>query len=754
MNSYLVYRASFYLMLFVATMSLSGDTPEGHFARLLGLIAAVAGAVAFYAVDRNQKLVLPRQLANILAVGTLVVLYFEYRFDESQRIPALAHWLVYLQLIKYFLPKTAEDDWFLFLLGLMQVLIGSVVNQSDQVGAWLFLWAMLAVWVLGQFFLQREVHRFSAVQSLGRGQQPPREFVPTANDPYRGLFDVPYVASTARVMATTLALGGLIFLVLPRQAGATRTQSSAPLARHLTGFDEEVQLGQLGEILENDSVVMTVELFDERGESIRPGEEPLWRGVTMLRYDGSRWHRQNHGTLTVVAMKSDARLHGGKLIRQKIKLEPIDSSTLFGIRPILNASALFQKVEPALNNNDGTLFRPDELNDEYDYEVISDRSAQGAQPHESPPATNDDAFLSMSADLKKKLKAIAEPLVAGIDARGPDGIAARARALEAYLRESGNFSYTLQMQIMDDKLDPVEDFLVNRKAGHCEYFASALALLLRSVDIRSRVVNGFKGGDWNDLTGTLIVRQKHAHSWVEAYVGRRGPENEPVWLTLDPTPAAERNKSIASVGGLAGSFRPLTDSLRHIWIFYVIGYDGDRQERLIYGPMRTIAQELRSLYIRLGSWLRKSFARLFLFPDINSFISIRGFFAVFLVGVLLIVAGRVFLRLLQPLLRWLRGPVSDAASHSAGTLFYRRFAQILAGIDLERTPTETQGEFALRAHKFLAAQGQQSDSVADVPREVVDAFYRVRFGHLQLEPESLETINGRLDALELRLKGP
>ena len=104
---------------------------------------------------------LPRQLANILAVGTLAVLYFEYRLDDTQRIPALAHWLVYLQLIKYFLPKTAEDDWFLFLLGLMQVLIGSVVNQSDQVGAWLFVWAMLAVWVLGQFFLQREAHRFS-----------------------------------------------------------------------------------------------------------------------------------------------------------------------------------------------------------------------------------------------------------------------------------------------------------------------------------------------------------------------------------------------------------------------------------------------------------------------------------------------------------------------------------------------------------------------------------------------------------------
>jgi hypothetical protein len=105
-------------------------------------------------------------------------------------------------------------------------------------------------------------------------------------------------------------------------------------------------------------------------------------------------------------------------------------------------------------------------------------------------------------------------------------------------------------------------------------------------------------------------------------------------------------------------------------------------------------------------------------------------------------------------LRWLRGPASGAASLSAGALFYRRFVQLLAGIDLERTPTETQGEFALRAQKALAAQGQQSDSVADVPREVVDAYYRIRFGHLPIEPESLEVINGRLDALEMRLKGP
>ena len=114
----------------------------------------------------------------------------------------------------------------------------------------------------------------------------------------------------------------------------------------------------------------------------------------------------------------------------------------------------------------------------------------------------------------------------------------------------------------------------------------------------------------------------------------------------------------------------------------------------------------------------------------------------------------LFYRLMLRLFAWLRGPTHDATALTLGTLFYRRLAQMLSEYDLERTPTETQGEFALRAHKFLTAQGPQSDPVANVPREVVEAFYRIRFGHFQLEPDYLDALNGRLDALELRLKSP
>jgi hypothetical protein len=309
------------------------------------------------------------------------------------------------------------------------------------------------------------------------------------------------------------------------------------------------------------------------------------------------------------------------------------------------------------------------------------------------------------------------------------------------------------MDQVDPSLDPVEDFLVNRKEGHCEYFASALALLLRSIDIPARLVNGFKGGDWNQITQTMNVRQKHAHSWVEAYIGV-GPEDRPIWITLDPTPGEERDQSVAKVGGLSRNFRPLTDLIRHIWVFYIIGYDGERQSRLLYSPMRQMINWVREKYMQIGRLLRRGLAALFNFQDISAFISIRGFVVSFLALSVLAGLAHLSISLGRRVIRWFRGAQDNATSLTAGILFYRRMAQLLARLELERTPSETQGEFAARASRVLAGRGPQQQTVADVPHQVVEAFYRVRFGHLELEPASLQTLNAQLDALETSLSQP
>ena len=170
-----IYRASFYLMLTFATLVLSIDaTDESPFAMLYPVAVGVAGIIAFVTVDRNPRISLSRDAANWLALGTLIPSYVEWYLDENLLLLAAAHWLVYLMLVKMFLPKTVEDDWFLFLLGLVQVLVGGVMSQSDKVGMALFVWALLSLWVLTLFALHREALRMKGspdgnpVRSHGR----------------------------------------------------------------------------------------------------------------------------------------------------------------------------------------------------------------------------------------------------------------------------------------------------------------------------------------------------------------------------------------------------------------------------------------------------------------------------------------------------------------------------------------------------------------------------------------------------------
>ena len=190
MNSILIYRASFYVMLTVATTILCGDATDSRLDWFLPVGVAAAGVVAFFTVDQTRRWGLPRDLANILAVGTLGLLYLEYKSDDTQMIRCLGHWMVYLQLIKYFLPKTAEDDWFLFLLGLTQVLIGSVINHGRP-GRRLALLLGHA----GRLGAGSVLPATRESAGSGSRRRPARSSGQSALDPYRGLFDVPYVGT-------------------------------------------------------------------------------------------------------------------------------------------------------------------------------------------------------------------------------------------------------------------------------------------------------------------------------------------------------------------------------------------------------------------------------------------------------------------------------------------------------------------------------------------------------------------------------
>jgi hypothetical protein len=169
---------------------------------------------------------------------------------------------------------------------------------------------------------------------------------------------------------------------------------------------------------------------------------------------------------------------------------------------------------------------------------------------------------------------------------------AKARAIEKYLQS--NFTYTLQLPRTRPP-DPLAHFLFNRRSGHCEYFASAMAVMLRTLFIPSRVITGFRGGEFNDITGQYIIRAKDAHAWVEAYFPDRG------WVTFDPTPSS----STLSGGGW-GRVGMYVDAMATFWREWVVNYDSVHQSTL----GQEAAHRTRRVLEHMKGWAESRYAAL------------------------------------------------------------------------------------------------------------------------------------------------
>jgi hypothetical protein len=149
----------------------------------------------------------------------------------------------------------------------------------------------------------------------------------------------------------------------------------------------------------------------------------------------------------------------------------------------------------------------------------------------------------------------------------------KALMIESYLRDRFTYTLTLTGRPGDD---PLAHFLFETHAGHCEYFASAMTIMMRTLGVPAREVNGFLPGEYNDLAGDYIVRASDAHSWVEVYF----PGNE--WQVFDPTPAAPENS--ASIITRLGQY---ADWLEITWSEWVVGYDFAHQLVLAQSVQQT-----------------------------------------------------------------------------------------------------------------------------------------------------------------------
>jgi hypothetical protein len=172
-------------------------------------------------------------------------------------------------------------------------------------------------------------------------------------------------------------------------------------------------------------------------------------------------------------------------------------------------------------------------------------------------------------------------------AMGEGSAAERAGRLEDFLIRS--YTYTLDF-VGRGGDHPVDDFLFRYKSGHCEYFASAMVLLLRSQGIPARLVTGFLGGEFNPLEGYYIVRQSNAHAWVEAWLGEGVG-----WRVFDPTPPSGRPVTQPSSFGLL--FTQAWDYVQFRWDRYVLTY-GFADQLQAFAQLRNLWFRLRGLFTR------------------------------------------------------------------------------------------------------------------------------------------------------------
>lgn len=518
---------------------------------------------------RQRPAEIPHAIATRLVLGYVLffpldVLFLSRAFVTGATNPVLyasllgsVHFLLFVMIIRLYSATTDRDALFLSMLSFAGVLASAVLTIDTTFLALFFLFLLFGV----ATFVGLEMRRGSKGTVMPWTQGQPQE----ERRLTRAL-----ILATLSVAIGAMVLGAGLFFFFPRfGAGYFGRISFQPSL--MSGFTDNVELGQIGEIKKNSEVVMRV----RTGKRITD-PRLRWRGIALSSFDGKRWYTPDRAPEMISAgvdgwislERSAPRAEPGAThLHYTVLLKPVATDALFapadaialhgnltgeGANPTRGARRSY--VARDINES---LFNPFHNYGTMRYEGLSILPARNipelrASSMNYPPEIR-DAYLQLPP-LDPRIAELARQVTARAETPFD-----KAATLETYLRTK--FTYTLNLAGKPGD-DPLAHFLFETRAGHCEYFASALAIMLRTLGIPTREVNGFLPGEYNDLGDDYIVRASDAHSWVEVYFTGIG------WMTFDPTPPGAEPAS-----GLLSRLGQYLDWFELSWNEWVINYD-------------------------------------------------------------------------------------------------------------------------------------------------------------------------------------
>lgn len=489
--------------------------------------------------------------------------------------------LIYLLVAKLCNRRTCKDYLHVYLLAFLMLVAGTVLNTEFTYGFFFLGFVVSMTWAAILFHLRREMEdnyllKHSEDMSYKRVQV---ERIMNS----RRIVGRRFFVGTALVSLTVFGASALLFLAIPRVGWGMFFQNKRG-GITMTGFSDGVRLGGHGLIKSDKTVVMRVYVDDAYEGRLAPYLH--WRGVAFETYERGLWKRRRsapetrrqvlrpstrktqHYMLYAKEIPSEAKRLArlGMSMRQEIYLEPLGADVLFGA----SMPTMFEFDVMPGSRRRVRAERNDEMRLTHSagikYVVYSAVQRPDTDVLRAAPVVirqGYEAYLQIPPEITPEIRNLAVEIT-----RNARTHYDKAVAVQNWLRS--NLSYTLRMK-SPGRTEPIHYFLFDRKKGHCEYFSSAMAILLRAVGVPTRNVNGFLGGEWNEYEDYIAVRAGDAHSWVEVYFEGVG------WVTFDPTPPASIDRLGRGGSGIRERLRRLLDTLRFKWFKWVIDYDLQRQ---------------------------------------------------------------------------------------------------------------------------------------------------------------------------------
>jgi transglutaminase-like putative cysteine protease len=622
-------------------------------------------------------LIKPRQgglFFNSIVILAFIYALFLFLALETPLLIAFTQFLIVVQVVKLFHLQKAKDYFQLAGLSLLMVLAAAGLTSQPYYLFFLLLVLLFGIWFL--FLLQ-----------LKRA----REQHPDLPHPPRALTSPSLFMGITGVALSSFVITILIFFTLPRITLSVSGRERS--AGATSGFSDVVDLGSFGPIRLDNRVVMRVELPKLRE---RPASPLYWRGMSFAQWDGQTWTKE--ATVEEIPREPGGRVHlyrgtgTTRAIYQIIMLEPMGTDILFCLHPALEIRGSFHRL---LVDAGGGIHLPSAPQDRYNYEVYS--APEVGEQRSQRSGEQPSAVYLQLPEKKEALVALARQICA--NARRPE---AKVQRVIAYLQ--GSFTYSLNPK-RDTRFLPLEDFLLHSREGYCEHFATAAALLLRGTGVPTRLVSGFLHGEWNSLGRYFMVRQRDAHTWIEAYLPDKG------WVPFDPTPAAQAQALVPVVSSLYRYY----DFLKLKWNRYIIRYSRRDQVRLL------LALHQKVMGLRL-------FPHSSLFPGAREKTSRPSPYI--LAAVALIVCLLIAWRLKK---RRLQGGTKQPGKLPAEISFYLMMLKILEKKKIPKQATETPWEFADRVGKTVTM-------ISPSLERITSLYYRVRFGLTSLTPHEEQEV--------------